>query len=167
MGILGGIIGGAASTVGGIFASKAANKGLNEAMKLYEGRMNDVKAHRDAVYYRDPTQSAENQAAVNQARQLLENQTKQATATNIVTGGSDESVAMQKAAAAQSVGSMLNQQAAQGEAKKEQVWQQADDQLNQMTQYIAQAKMEQAKNKAQAISSAAGGLSGIAGTLPI
>lgn len=166
MGLLGGILGGVTSAVGGIFASKAANKGFNEAMKLYEGRMDDVKTHRDAVYYQDPTQSAESQAAVTQAQKLLDEQTKQADATNIVAGGSDESVAMQKAASAQTVGTMMQQQAVQGAAKKEQAWNSADEQLNAMTQYIAQAKMEKAKNNAQAISSAAGGLAGIAGALP-
>ncbi len=167
MGLLGGILGGATSAVGGIFGAKAANKGYEQALKMYESRMNDVKAHRDAVYYQDPTQTAENQAAVTQARQLLEQQTKQATASNIVAGGTDESVAMQKAAAAQTVGTMMNQQAAQGSAKKEQVWAAADDQLNSMTQYIAQTKQAQAQAKAKAITDAAGGLSGALNVLPI
>ena len=167
MGLIGGILGGAASAVGGIFASKAANKGYKEAIQMYENRMNDVKAHRDAVYYQDPTQSAESQAAVTEAKQLLDTQTKQAQASNIVAGGTDESIALQKAAVAQTVGSMMNQQAAAGEAKKERAWSDADSQINSMTQYIAQAKQAQSQAKAKAISDAAGGLANGLNGLPI
>lgn len=166
MGLLGGIIGGAASAIGGIFASRAANKGFNEAIEMYQNRIKDVKDHRDKVYYQDPTQSAAAQAAQSQAKEVLDKQTEQANATNVVAGGSDESVALQKQAAAKAVTDMIGQQAAQGEAQKEQAWANADNQIDQMTQYIASAKMQKAQNNAQAISGAAGGLASMANLLP-
>lgn len=166
MGLLGGIIGGAASAVGGIFASSAANKGFNEAIEMYQNRIKDVKDHRDKVYYQDPTQSAAAQAAQTQAKEVLDKQTEQANGTNVVAGGSDESVALQKQAAAKAVTDMIGQQAAQGEAQKEQAWANADSQIDQMTQYIASAKIQKAQNKAQAISGAAGGLANMANMLP-
>ena len=166
MGLLGGIIGGAASAIGGIFASGAANKGFNEAIEMYQNRIKDVKDHCDKVYYQDPTQSAAAQAAQSQAKEVLDKQTEQANATNVVAGGSDESVALQKQAAAKAVTDMIGQQAAQGEAQKEQAWANADNQIDQMTQYIASAKMQKAQNNAQAISGAAGGLASMANLLP-
>lgn len=159
MGLIGSVFGGAASIAGGIMGGKAARKGYNQAIKMYEDRMKDIKAHRDAVYYQDPTQSAENQAAVTQAREVLAENTKQAAAKAAITGGTDESVARAKQAAAATVGDMMHTQAVQGAAKKEGVWASADDQLNTMTKYLADVKMQKGLNKAQNITAAANGLS--------
>lgn len=167
MGLIGGIVGGIASTVGGIFGSKAANKGYNEAIDMYEDRMNQVRDHRDKLYYQDPTQSAENQAAVTQAKELLDAQSDRAAATSVVAGGSAESEALQKAAAAKAVGDIMRDQAVQGAAKKEQVWNTADRELSQMTNYIAQTKKEKNLAKAKAITDAAAGLAGAANELPL
>lgn len=71
MGLIGSVLGAGASIAGGIMAGKAASRAYRDVEKMYKERMADVKAHRDAVYYQDPTQSAENQAAVTQAQQLL------------------------------------------------------------------------------------------------
>ena len=71
MGLIGSAVGGVAGIAGGIFAGNALNKGFEQQQKMYEQRLSDIKAHRDKVYYQDPTQSAENQAAVTQARELL------------------------------------------------------------------------------------------------
>lgn len=165
MGLIGSIVGGVASAVGGIFAGKAANKGYNQAIGAYEDRMRQIRDHRDRLYYEDPTQSAENQAAVTQARELLNEQTRRAAATNVVAGGTDEGVAMQKAAASKAVGEMMQRQAAQGAARRDQVWNNADSQLTAMNNYIAQTKLQKGLTKAQAISQAAGGLASAADAL--
>jgi predicted TIM-barrel fold metal-dependent hydrolase len=165
MGLIGSIVGGLASTVGGIFAGKAANKGYNQAISSYEDRMKQLQAHRDRLYYQDPTQTAENQAAVTQARELLNEQARNAAAVAAVAGGTDESIASQKAAAAKAVGNMMQQQAVQGAAGRERVWENADRQLTQMNNYIAQTKLNKGLSKAQAISQAAGGLAGAANGL--
>lgn len=166
MGLIGSVLGGAASAVGGIFAGKAQSRAYKEAMKMYEKRMGEVKAHRDAVYYQDPTQSAENQAAVTQAQQVLNEQAKDSRAAQVVSGGTDAGIAEQKRAAAAAVGNMMQAQAAQGAAKKEAAWAAADQSLDSMTNYIAQAKIGQGQARAQAITAAAGGLAGAATALP-
>ena len=163
MGLLGGIIGGAASLVGGVLGAKAANKGYNEAIGMYDDRLKQIRDHRDKLYYQDPTQSAESQAAVTAAQELLNDQTGKAVATNIVTGGTDESVALQKAAAAKAVADMQQAQAVNGAAKRESVWNNADSQINQMTNYIAELKKAKGLNKAKSITDAASGLAGAAG----
>ena len=166
MGLIGGIVGGVTSAVGGALAGSARNKGFEEQQKLFNQRITDAKAHRDAIYYQDPTQTAENLAAQTEAQELLNQQTQAAKNSNIVSGGTDESVALQKQAAAQTVGKMMRDQAVQGAAKKEQAYQHADTQIDAFTKYLADSKMQQADAKAKAIESAAGGLSNAASSLP-
>ena len=166
MGLIGGIAGGLTSAIGGIFAGSALNEGFKKQQEMYEQRLTDVKAHRDKLYYQDPTQSAENQAAVTQAQQLLNQQTQQAKNTNIVSGGTDESVALQKQAAAATVGNMMQQQAVQGASKKEGIWDTSDSKIDAFTKYLADSKLQQAQGKAQAIQGAASGLASAAQALP-
>ena len=63
-------------------------------------------------------------------------------------------------------GQMMQQQAVQGAAKKEQAYQSAEGQIDAFTKYLADSKLAQAQGKAQAITQAAGGLSSAASSLP-
>lgn len=167
MGIIGSIVGGLTSAVGGSLAAKARNKGYNEYIKMFQNRMQQVKDHRDNLYYQDPTQSAENQVAVTNAQKVLDNATETAKNTNIVSGGSDEAVAMSKQAAQEQVGNIMQEAAVRGAQTKENVWNTADSQIDQMTNYIATAKKEKALGTAKGITDAAGGLAGAASKLPL
>lgn len=166
MGLIGGIIGGVTSAAGGLIAGHALNKGYKQQQELYNNRLNDVKAHRDAVYYQDPTQSAESQAAVTQAQQVMDDANKKAAATSIVAGGTDESAALAKAQASQSVGNMMQQQAVQGQSRKDKAWSSADSQIDTFSKYLADSKLAQAQGKAKAIQDAASGLASDAKSLP-
>ena len=166
MGLIGSIAGGLTSALGGSLAAKARNKGYNEYIKMFQDRMQQVKDHRDNLYYQDPTQSAENQVAVTNAQKVLDNATETAKNTNIVSGGSDESVALSKQAAQEQVGNIMQQAAVRGAQTKENVWNTADSQIDQMTNYIATAKKEKALGTAKGITDAAGGLAGAASALP-
>ncbi len=167
MGLIGSIAGGLTSAVGGALAAKARNKGYNDYIQMFNDRMQQVKDHRDNLYYQDPTQSAENQVAVTNAQKVLDNATATAKNTNIVSGGSDEAVALSKQAAQEQVGKIMQEAAVQGAQTKENVWNTADEQIDQMTNYIATAKKEKALSTAQGITDAAGGLAGAANKLPI
>ena len=167
MGLIGSIAGGLTSAVGGALAAKARNKGYNDYIQMFNDRMQQVKDHRDNLYYQDPTQSAENQVAVTNAQKVLDNATATAKNTNIVSGGSDEAVALSKQAAQEQVGNIMQQAALQGAQNKENVWNTADSQIDQMTNYIATAKKEKALGTAKNIANAAGGLAGAASALPI
>ena len=166
-GSAGGLLGGAITAVGGSLAARARNQGYNEFIKMYQNRMQQVKDHRDNLYYQDPTQSAENQVAVTNAQKVLDNATETAKNTNIVSGGSDEAVALSKQAAQEQVGNIMQQAAVQGAQTKENVWNTADSQIDTMTNYIAAANKEKALSTAQGITDAAGGLAGAASKLPI
>lgn len=166
-GSVGGLLGGAATAAGGLLAAKARNKGYDQYIQTYQDRLQQVKDHRDNLYYQDPTQTAENQVAVTNAQQVLDNATQKAKNTNIVSGGSDEAVALSKRAAQEQVGNIMQQAAVQGAQTKENVWNTGDSQIDQMTNYIATAKKEKALSTAQGITDAAGGLAGAASKLPI
>ena len=126
MGLIGSIVGGVTGAVGGVAAAKALNKGYRQQQEIYNNRLNDVRAHRDAVYYQDPTQSAENQAAVTNAQKVMDEANQRAQATSIVAGGTDESAALAKQQAASTVGNMMQQQAVQGQSRKDNAWSSAD-----------------------------------------
>lgn len=166
MGLIGSIVGGATSLVGGIFAGKAQSKAYRAALQQYQDRMDQIRAHLDNVYYQDPTQTAESQAAVTQARELLGEQAKRVAATNAVTGGTDESVALQKQAAANATGDILSNAAVQGAAKREALYQAGDQAITEMNNYIAQTKLNKGLAKAKSITDAAGGLAKVANMLP-
>lgn len=166
-GSAGGLLGGAITAVGGSLAARARNQGYNEFIKMYQNRMQQVKDHRDNLYYQDPTQSAENQVAVTNAQKVLDNATETAKNTNIVSGGSDEAVALSKQAAQEQVGNIMQQAAVQGAQTKENVWNTTDSQIDTMTNYIAAAKKEKALSTAQGITDATGALAGAASKLPI
>ena len=165
MGLIGSIIGGVASGVGSILAGNAASKGYREAQKMYQNRLDEIKAHMNKKYYEDPTQNADNQAARTQAQEILNEQTQRANDSAVVTGATPGAVALQKQAAAATMGNILQQQAAAGAANRENQYQQSQQQVDAFTNYLANAKMGQAQAKAQAISGAAGGLSQAAGGL--
>lgn len=167
MGLIGSIAGGVTSAVGSALAAKKQNAAYDEYVKTFENRMQQVKDHRDNLYYQDPTQTAENQVAVTNAQKVLDNATQKAKNTNIVSGGSDEAVALSKQAAQEQVGKMMQEAAVQGAQTKENVWTGADSQIDAMTNYIASAKKEKALSTAQSITDATSGLANAASMLPI
>ena len=166
MGLIGSIAGGVTSAVGGALAAKARNKGYNDYIQEFNNRMQQVKDHRDNLYYQDPTQTAENQVAVTNAQKVLDDATQKAKNTNIVSGGTDEAVALSKQAAQEQVGKMMQEAAIQGAQTKENVWNTTDSQIDTMTNYIATAKRDKQLSKAQGITDAAGGLASAASKLP-
>lgn len=166
MGLIGSVLGTVSSAVGGIFAGKALSKGYKQQQELYNNRLGDIKAHMDMRYYQDPTKSAENQAAMTQAQELLDNQIQHANDSAIVSGATNDSVALQKQAATAAMGNMLQQQAAAGEARKEQEYQNSQREVDAFTKYLADAKAGQAQANAQGITSATGDLANTANKLP-
>lgn len=166
MGLIGGIVGGITGAFGSALAGSALDKGFGGQQELYSDRLANIKAHRDSVYYQDPTQTAENLAAVTQAQEVLNKQAEQAHNRNIVSGGTEESEALQKQAAAAAVGNMMQQQAVAGAAKKEKAYQEAESQIDAFTKYLSDSKLAQAQGKAQAIQGATNGLANAASSLP-
>lgn len=75
----------------------------NRSISDLEAARDKELAYWDRLANTDPLQSSENQAALRQARELLMANNRRSAASAAVTGATDESVALQKAAANESL----------------------------------------------------------------
>ena len=139
------------NTLEGIFGAAEANKGYKQYIEQLNKTIAARRDHRDKVWYQDPPQTAKNQAAVTQTKELLDAKTDATRDRNIVTGGTDEAVALDKQAAAATAGNMLQQQAASGQERKDRIWSEDQQQIDAFNKYKGEAQMAQKLNKAQAI----------------
>ena len=137
-----------ASIYGAIKSSQANKKAMNilkaqkdENKKWYEERMGE-----------DYLQRADVQNVLRKQRELLGEQYKRARATNIVAGGTDESLAMQQQAANEIMGDTMGNIAAQAESYKEGV----ENQYRSTDAALAQQEMGIHQTQAQNIATAAG-----------
>ena len=144
------IIGGAAALGGAIYGSIASSNYANKARDLIAQQRADNKSWYESRKNEDYTQRADVQAAVKKQRELLEEQYKRARATNVVAGGTEESLALQKAAANKSLSDTMTEIAAQGAAYKDSLEQQYRSQDNALNQQQAQSYQQQAAQAAQA-----------------
>lgn len=151
----GGLVGGVVSGVGNAIAGSVLNRGYEAQREAYNNWINDRRAVANKTIYEDSTQNAQNQAVLNQTQQMLNQQTQQTQRRNAVTGGTDESVALDKAAAAATAGNMMAQQAAQAQARKDTAQQQLNTAEDNYASYIAASRLQQAQGKAKAISDSA------------
>lgn len=159
MGLIGSAIGAVGSVFGGVSASKAMKKVKSnvEAQRRknqnwYDRRMNE-----------DATQRADAQRILTQTEENIKQRNRQAAGSTAVMGGTDESVATTKAANNQAIADAASLIAARGDARKDNIeatYMENDnafaDQLNQIEQ-----------GRAQAISDAVQGLTGLASSLPL
>lgn len=137
-----------ASIYGAIKSSQANKKAMDilkaqkdENKKWYEERMNE-----------DYLQRADVQNVLRKQRELLGEQYKRARATNVVAGGTDESLAMQQQAANEIMGDTMGNIAAQAESYKEGV----ENQYRTTDAALAQQEMGIHQTQAQNIATAAG-----------
>lgn len=156
------ILGGGIAIGGNIIASRRRRKAYRRAMKLYNDRMDQLRAHRDKVYYQDPGQSAETQAAVQAIRELQDDQAERAAGVQAVTGATDESVALQKQAASKQVADIMSNAAVTGAARKEQAWKGADSSMDAFTNYLANMKLQKGLSDAKYVQQQAGALADMA-----
>lgn len=144
-----GTIGQIGSSIYGAVQSSKLNKRaqqlLDEQMdsdrQWYEGKLNEDYMGRSDV-----------QAALKKQRELLDKQYKQARATNVVAGGSDESLAMQKAAANESLSDTMTDIASAATSYKDALERQY---RNDMATYN-QSRRDLLTGQANAVAQAAG-----------
>lgn len=158
MGLIGSAIGAAGSIFGGIKASKAMKK----AKANIEAQRQKNQDWYDRRYNEDATQRADAQRILTQTEESIKQRNKQAAGTQAVMGGTDESVAVAKAANNQALADATSQIAANAEARKDNIeaTYMANDnafveQLNQLEQ-----------GKAQAIGQAVQGVANAASSMP-
>lgn len=149
--MIGTIIGGALSLGSSIFGGIAARKNAKKAEAELDRRLARERAWYDYNNNLDYTQRADAQAAVNKAREIMLERSKQAAATNAVTGGSDEAEAMAKADANKVVADVAGDIAQQSAEFKDANQQQ----LRAAEQAASQQKQEIYTGRANASSAAA------------
>lgn len=154
----GAAIGGAGVTLlGGILAGNKAKAGYEAYINQLNKSIAARRDHRDKVIYEDPTQNVENQAAVTQTKDVLDAKTQTTHDRNIVTGGTEEAEALDKQAAAATVGNMMQQQAVAGQQRKDQVYSEDQAQIDAFRKYKGEALKAQKLTQAQAITNMANG----------
>lgn len=128
-GLIGAGLGLAGSIYGGIKASQAM-KGVKKDLEARK-RANDAWYERE--YNRDVTQRADAQNLLSRTRELLRDRGRQAAGAQAVMGGTDESVASQKMADAETLAGLTGRIASQGDAHRDRVesmYRQRDAQLS-------------------------------------
>lgn len=163
MGLIGGIIGGTLGAAGSILGGIKASKAMKRVKENIQAQQQANQNWYDRRYNEDATQRADAQRILTQTEESIRNRNRQAAGAQAVMGGTDESVAAEKAANAKALADATSQIAVNAENRKDQIeqtYQQRDAQLN-------AALNDLEVNKAKAISQAAKGVAeagaGIAG----
>lgn len=154
MGLIGGLIGGVASAVGGIAGGIAGRRAAKKNERILNKAEDRAQNWYDREYYSDFTQRSDAQAALNQARQILNERYNRTAGAAAVTGATDESVAQQKAANNQVLADVTGSIAERADAYKEQVRANYENQLN----AIDQQRIANNNARAGRTAQAAGGL---------
>lgn len=150
--MVGAIIGAAAQVGSSIYGAIKSSQANKRAEQLLKNQREDNQKWYDQKMAEDYTQRSDAQNVLRKQRELLQEQYQRARATNIVAGGTDESLALQQAQANKTMGETMANIAAQAADYKDNVESQyraKDAELNEQ-----QIGVEQ--NRAQAIANAAG-----------
>ena len=150
--MVGAIIGAAAQVGSSIYGAIKSSQAKKRAEDLLRNQRDENKKWYEARMAEDYTRRADVQNMLRKQRELFQDQYKRARATNVVAGGTDESLALQQAGANETMGETMADVAANAADYKdavEQQYREKDDAYNQQ-----QIAMEQ--NKAQQIAKAAG-----------
>lgn len=139
----------AGSSIYGAIKSSQANK---RAMDILRSRKEENKKWYEERMAEDYTQRADVQNILRKQRDLLSEQYKRARATNVVAGGTDESIALQQEAANEAMGETMADIAAQAESYKEGV----ENQYRTTDAALSQQEMGIHQTQAQDIAAAAG-----------
>lgn len=144
------IIGAAGALGSAIYGAVKSSKANNQARRLIQRQRDDNKRWYDTKMNQDYTLRTDVQNAINRQRDILDEQYKRAKATNVVSGGTDESVALQKEAANKALAETTADIAAAGANYKDQVERQYLAQDAALNQQQAQSLQQQASQTAQA-----------------
>lgn len=150
--MVGTILGTAAQVGGSIYGAIKSSEANKKAMDLIQAQRDENKKWYEAKIAEDYTKRADVQNVLRKQRELLNEQYQRAKATNIVAGGTDESLALQQQAANEAMGNTMANIAALSSNHKDAVENQylaQDAALNQQQVGVYQ-------NQANAIAKAAG-----------
>lgn len=158
-------VGPAIAAAGSLFSFLGNRRGTGERKQaiaeLEAAKAKDL-AYWERLAYSDPLNNSENQAALRQARELLKSNNQRAAASAAVTGATDESVALQKAAANETLEDITADVAAGSTQFKNNAMQNYLAANKQYTDAINDARLKRGEDQAQATNSLIGGLTSAA-----
>lgn len=150
-----GLIGSAVGAVGSIFGGIAASKAAKKVQQNLEAQKAENQAWYDRRYNEDATQRADAQRILTMTEQAIKNRNRQAAATQAVMGGTDESVAAEKAANASAIADATAQIAVAADARKDQIESQYMDNKANINKQLNDLQTQKANAIGQAINGVA------------
>lgn len=150
--MVGAAIGTAAQVGASIYGAIKSSQANKKAMDILKAQKDENKKWYEERMGEDYLQRADVQNVLRKQRELLGEQYKRARATNVVAGGTDESLAMQQQAANEIMGDTMGNIAAQAESYKEGV----ENQYRSTDAALAQQEMGIHQAQAKTIADAAG-----------
>lgn len=165
--MIGSIIGAGLKIGGSIFGGITMSKAIKKAKEGIEQQKQKNQNWFDQRYNEDATQRADAQALLARTEENIKNRNLAAAGSQAVMGGTDESVAAQKAAnnaALAQTASAINEKA---DARKDQIEQQyraKDDELQEKLNNLQLQKAQQTAAAVQGLSGAASDISGAFGS---
>lgn len=159
--MVGAIIGAAAQVGSSIYGAIKSSQANKKAQEMIQNQRAENKKWYDQRMAEDYMQRTDIQNVLRKQRELLNEQYRRARATNIVAGGTDESLALQQQAANAAMGDTMADIAANAESYRDSIESQyrtQDAALNQQLVGVEQAKGQAIANAAGQVGSAVGGL---------
>lgn len=142
--------GAAASLASSVIGAVRSAEATREANALINTQKVKNKNWYDSQVSQDYMQRPDTQAILKKQKELLDAHYNRAAATNVVSGGTDEALAMQKAQANDTVADTMTNIAAQASSYKDNIEQQYRQQENALTQQQIAAEQAKAGQIAQA-----------------
>lgn len=163
--MIGSIIGAGIGAIGSIFGGIKASKAMKNVKKNINQQMADNENWYAEEYYSDATQRADAQRAIQMTMEEVRKRNQQARATQAVTGGTDASVAAEKAANNQAVAETMASIAADAADRKDQIQQQYRATKSNLNGQLNQLEMGKAEAIGQAVQGVTGAANKIAGAI--
>lgn len=159
--MIGAIIGAAAQVGSSIYGAVKSSQANKRAQQMIQNQRDENKKWYDQRMAEDYMQRSDVQNVLRKQRELLSEQYQRARATNIVAGGTDESLALQQQAANEAMGNTMADIAANAANYKDSVENQyraQDAALNQQQMGVEQTKAQSIAQAASQMGSAVSGL---------
>lgn len=159
--MVGQILGAAVQVGSSIYGAVKSSQANQRAQQMIQNQRNENQKWYDQKMAEDYMQRSDVQNVLRKQRELLNEQYQRARATNIVAGGTDESLALQQQAANDAMGNTMADIAANASSYKDSVENQyraQDAALNQQQISMEQATAQSIAQAAGQVGSAVGGL---------
>ena len=163
--MIGTIVGGALSIGSSIFGNRAKRKAAKKRARLIAQQKKENQQWYDRRYNEDATQRADAQRSLELMRQAMDDRNKRAEGSAVVSGASDESLAMQKDSANKALGATIGNIVVQGEARTDDIEQQYLARKEALDAGQLQTLRDTGRNTSDAITGAVSAAAGIANGL--